>query len=310
MVKELFEKDFNLSALNFSSLLSESTFCTTAQDAGHLAASSSQVDDTATSQGYVSLLHNHERALRDIATLRKAVRQRDTACLLAEQELLCVRSNAQEAIAETRALRARVRMSEAAAAQARHVETDYDQVVSLLESELAKLASQNPNRKQAGQRDQPFTAPPSELSDILALLQRKEESKSNYAAALDILLQFVYELQKVLSSLGGRNGTALRPSQGMQDENKGGDVSQASLARHRNAVSFLTMRAKETLTQIRASLKDETLPLVFSDKPSLDVSTASRKQTTLNASVTRPCVQLSPVLELQGSIAGTSGMSV
>lgn len=43
-------------------------------------------------EDYATLLLRYEAALREIAELRKTVKEKDAACLLAEQELLCIRT--------------------------------------------------------------------------------------------------------------------------------------------------------------------------------------------------------------------------
>lgn len=55
--------------------------------------------------------------------------------------------NAQEAVEETRSLRTRVQLADAAAAQAKRIEQDYEQVVTMLEKEISKLRTRNMAQK-------------------------------------------------------------------------------------------------------------------------------------------------------------------
>jgi syntaxin-binding protein 4 len=68
--------------------------------------------------------------------------EKEQACSRAEEELLRIRRDAQGAIHETRALRSKIYLAQQAQKAAMSMEHDYEDVVRLLENEIAELKSQ------------------------------------------------------------------------------------------------------------------------------------------------------------------------
>ncbi|XP_018617696.1 syntaxin-binding protein 4 isoform X1 [Scleropages formosus] len=147
------------------------------------------------------LRKEHIEALREIKKLQDQLSESEGLHHQAQEELKKVRQEAKGAVEETRALRTRIHLAEAAQKQARGMEMDYEEVIRLLEAEIAEMKSQI--------IDQPAHAK-DEIQDLkkrIALLEcqlRKSESvKKGFEVSIGKLLHFVEIIQDFLAENQG-----------------------------------------------------------------------------------------------------------
>ncbi|XP_059525526.1 syntaxin-binding protein 4 isoform X2 [Myotis daubentonii] len=161
---------------------------------------------------------------------------------------------AKAVIEETRALRSRIHLAEAAQRQARGMETDYEEVIRLLEAEITELKAQL-----ADYSDQNKGSVQELRKRITVLdcqLRKSEVARKTFEASTEKLLHFVEAIQEVfsdncapLSTLSERR--ALLASQ----------TSLTSLGRNGRSIPVsLALESKELVKSVRAILDMDCLP--------------------------------------------------
>ncbi|XP_064636096.1 afadin-like isoform X3 [Lineus longissimus] len=130
---------------------------------------------------------------RENDRLRLQLREKEQSCSRAEEELLRIRRDAQGAIHETRSLRSKIYLAQQAQKAAMSMEHDYEEVVRLLESEIAELKSQ-----QAKQMENPDVQ--KKIQVLNGQIRKAEVGKKTYEVATDKLLQFAQLVHSTLSS--------------------------------------------------------------------------------------------------------------
>ncbi|XP_066519320.1 syntaxin-binding protein 4 isoform X2 [Hoplias malabaricus] len=195
-------------------------------------------------------------ALREIKRLQDRQVESESLCHQMQQELTKVKQEAKAAVDESRALQTQVQLAEAAQKQARGMEMDYEEVIHLLEEEIAEMKSQR--NEQIGQAKEE-----QELRKRIALLEcqlRKSEAvKKGFEVSTGKLLRFVEVIQDFLTEHQG----SLR-SYSSQSEPKLAALSQALTSRSGKKVSrtasALALEAKELTRSVRAILEVDCLP--------------------------------------------------
>ncbi|KAI7796512.1 putative syntaxin-binding protein 4 [Triplophysa rosa] len=141
------------------------------------------------------LRKDHIEALTEIKRLQDKLVESQSLNRNMQQDLTKVKQDAKSAVDESRSLRTRIHLAEAAQKQARGMEVDYEEVIHLLEAEIAELKCQI-----AGQPGQ------EELQDLkkrIAVLEchlrKSETAKKGFVVSTGKLLQFVELVQDVLS---------------------------------------------------------------------------------------------------------------
>ncbi|XP_038055417.1 syntaxin-binding protein 4-like [Patiria miniata] len=204
-----------------------------------------------------------DEALREVERLKVQLQEKDRSFNIAEEELLRVRKEAQGAIHESRALKSRVHLAEAAQREARNIEIDYEEVVHMLEAEVAKL-----------QKKTCKTPPPNKVSsaDIEELqkriavmsceLRKAEISKKTYEVATEKLLQFAELVHECISN--GPNAITISNTKGRGESARRGDtgfIPSGYLAKHNiQGPLNLGSEAKETVKAVKKMLEVEPLP--------------------------------------------------
>nr|KAF6296112.1 hypothetical protein mMyoMyo1_009217 [Myotis myotis] len=161
---------------------------------------------------------------------------------------------AKAVIEETRALRSRIHLAEAAQRQARGMETDYEEVIRLLEAEITELKAQladysDQNKGNVQELRKRITV-------LDCQLRKSEVARKTFEASTEKLLHFVEAIQEVfsdncapLSTLSERR--ALLASQ----------TSLTSLGRNgRSIPASLALESKELVKSVRAILDMDCLP--------------------------------------------------
>ncbi|KAG9350291.1 hypothetical protein JZ751_026645, partial [Albula glossodonta] len=106
-------------------------------------------------------------------------------------------AEAKAAVEETRALRARIHLAEAAQKQARGMEMDYEEVIHLLEAEIAEMKSQMADQPtHAKEETQDFKK---RIAVLECQLRKSESAKKGFEVSTGKLLQFVEIVQDFLT---------------------------------------------------------------------------------------------------------------
>ncbi|XP_022103043.1 syntaxin-binding protein 4-like isoform X2 [Acanthaster planci] len=204
-----------------------------------------------------------DEALREIERLKVQLQEKDRSFNIAEEELLRIRKEAQGAIHESRALKSRVHLAEAAQREARNIEIDYEEVVHMLEAEIAilqkKISKTPPPNKVS-------SAGVEELDKRIAVmsceLRKAEISKKTYEVATEKLLQFAELVHECVSH--GPNAIMVNQTRGRGESARRGDtgfIPPGYLAKHNKQGPLnLATEAKETVKAVKKLLDVEPLP--------------------------------------------------
>ncbi|KAJ8399979.1 hypothetical protein AAFF_G00407090 [Aldrovandia affinis] len=199
------------------------------------------------------LRKDHIEALREIKRLQDQLAESESQM---QEELVKVKQEEKAAVEETRALRARIHLAEVAQKQARGMEMDYEEVIHLLEAEIAEMKSQLV--------DQPTHAKEEtqDLKKRIAVLEcqlrKSETAKKGFEVSTGKLLQFVEIVQDFFTE----NQASLRNYSSSNNPKIG--LSQTMAARSGRktpwTASALAVEATELIRSIRAILEVDCLP--------------------------------------------------
>uniref|UniRef100_A0A671LXN4 Syntaxin binding protein 4 n=1 Tax=Sinocyclocheilus anshuiensis TaxID=1608454 RepID=A0A671LXN4_9TELE len=109
---------------------------------------------------------------------------------------------AKSAMEESRSLRTRIHLAEAAQKQARGMEMDYEEVIHLLEAEIAEMKSQKTEQPGRGKDDMQDLK--KRISVLECQLRKSETAKKGFEVSTGKLLQFV-EVMKFSRSLASQD---------------------------------------------------------------------------------------------------------
>ncbi|KAM6240597.1 syntaxin-binding protein 4 isoform 2-T2 [Spheniscus humboldti] len=128
---------------------------------------------------------------------------KDTFAAEDYQIILCISRDqpflleAKAAVEETRALRSRIHLAEAAQKQARGMEMDYEEVIRLLEAEIVELKAQLTDH--SGQNKDNIQDLRKRVTVLDCQLRKSESARKTFEVATEKLLQFVEVVHEVLS---------------------------------------------------------------------------------------------------------------
>uniref|UniRef100_A0A8C3WHT7 Syntaxin-binding protein 4 n=1 Tax=Catagonus wagneri TaxID=51154 RepID=A0A8C3WHT7_9CETA len=157
-------------------------------------------------------------------------------------------------VEETRALRSRIHLAEAAQRQAHGMEMDYEEVIHLLEAEITELKAQLADY--SDQNKESVQELRKRITVLDCQLRKSEMARKTFEASTEKLLHFVETIQEIfsdnsapLSNLSERR--ALLASQ----------TSLTPLGRNgRNIPATLALESKELVKSVRAVLDMDCLP--------------------------------------------------
>ncbi|XP_061561591.1 syntaxin-binding protein 4 isoform X7 [Phycodurus eques] len=227
-------------------------------------------------------------ALREIKRLQDRLSESRRVQQQMEEELDDVKLEAKAAAEETRALRARVLLVEEARKQARGMEMDYEEVVHLLEAEIAELKTHR-----AKQPRHPPPPPPlldnkedsERLKEKAAVLEcqlrKSDAAKKTLEMSTTKLLAFVQNVEEfLLEGLGPTKSLSCVDAEG---------VSQGGPSRHKKSswtAAALAKQANELSASVRNVLE-------------VDVTFSNFKAKTRNLRLIAPlAVSLEPRMRL------------
>lgn len=169
------------------------------------------------------------------------------------EELQNVKQEAKAVVEETRALRSRIHLAEAAQRQAHGMEMDYEEVIHLLETEItdlkAQLADCSDQNKESVQELR------KRITVLDCQLRKSEMARKTFEASTEKLLHFVETIQELFSDNSSPlSSLSERPMLASQ-------TSLTPLRRNgRNIPATLALESKELVKSVRAILDMDYLP--------------------------------------------------
>ncbi|NWH56790.1 STXB4 protein, partial [Geococcyx californianus] len=152
-----------------------------------------------------SLDHDMERlkkerneALKEMTKLKEKLSESENLQKQLTEELQIVKQEAKAAVEETRALRSRIHLAEAAQRQARGMEMDYEEVICLLEAEIVELKAQLTDH--SGQNKDNIQDLRKRVTVLDCQLRKSESARKTFEVATEKLLQFVEVILPFISS--------------------------------------------------------------------------------------------------------------
>ncbi|XP_066560758.1 syntaxin-binding protein 4 isoform X2 [Amia ocellicauda] len=225
------------------------------EPAAHQQVSASNSEDLGEMEG---LRKDHIGALREVKRLQDQLTESERRRLQMQEELKKVKQEAKAAVEETKALRTRIHLAEAAQKQARGMEMDYEEVIHLLEAEIAEmksqLAAQPAHTKEEAQDHK------KRIAVLECQLRKSEGAKKGFEVATEKLLHFVEVVQDFFAD----NQGSLTNYSSANDQKIGmSSSSQAIAARlgRKNpwTASALVLEARELSRSVRAILEVDSM---------------------------------------------------
>ncbi|XP_019516287.1 PREDICTED: syntaxin-binding protein 4 isoform X3 [Hipposideros armiger] len=200
------------------------------------------------------LKRDRNDALEEVNTLKEKLFESERQRKLLTEELQNVKQEAKAVVEETRALRSRIHLAEAAQRQAHGMEMDYEEVIRLLEAEITELKAQL-----AGYSDQNKESVQELRKRITVLdcqLRKSEMARKTFEASTEKLLHFVEAIQEVFSDNSAPLSTLSERRAVL-----GSQTSLTPLGRNgRNIPAALALESKELVRSVRAILDMDCLP--------------------------------------------------
>lgn len=197
----------------------------------------------------ISLQQERNELRQEVIRLKALLQEKENSCFRAEEDLQSIRKRAQGAIEETKSLKTKVQLAEQAQRAARSMEQDYEEVVQLLESEIAKLKS----HIKGGQDQSPSMQ--QKIAVLNCQLKKSEAGKKAYEVSTEKLLQFAEHVHETITAQGNTLGTK------SQGESARGNRPPGYLGKHKKSTpKTLAAEAKEVVQAVRAIIESEPLP--------------------------------------------------
>ncbi|KFQ13837.1 Syntaxin-binding protein 4, partial [Leptosomus discolor] len=143
------------------------------------------------------LKKERNEALKEMSELKEKLSESVNLQKQLTEELQVVKQEAKAAVEETRALRSRIHLAEAAQRQARGMEMDYEEVIRLLEAEIVELKAQLADH--SGQNKDNIQDLRKRITVLDCQLRKSESARKTFEVATEKLLQFVEVVHEILS---------------------------------------------------------------------------------------------------------------
>uniref|UniRef100_A0A250Y2D7 Syntaxin-binding protein 4 n=1 Tax=Castor canadensis TaxID=51338 RepID=A0A250Y2D7_CASCN len=193
-------------------------------------------------------------ALEEVNMLKEKLFESEKHRKQLAEELQSVKQEAKAVVEETRALRSRIHLAEAAQRQAHGMEMDYEEVICLLEAEIAELKAQLADY--SDQNKESVHDLRKRITVLDCQLRKSEMARKTFEASTEKLLKFVEAIQEVFSE----NSAPLSNL----SERRAVLASQTSLTplgrNGRNIPASLALESKELIKSVRALLEMDCLP--------------------------------------------------
>nr|XP_057922889.1 syntaxin-binding protein 4 isoform X2 [Doryrhamphus excisus] len=193
----------------------------------------------------------HIEALREIKRLQEQLLESQRVHLQMEEELVKVKQEAKVGAEEIRDLRTRIQLAEEAQKQARGMEMDYEEVIHLLEAEIAELKTQRAAEPPPSATKEDGEQMKKKVAVLECQLRKSDAAKKAFELSTEKLLTFVENVQEfLLEGLGPTKSFSC------------GDVKAGPQGRHKKNAwtpSSLLQEAKELSRSVRAVMEVDTL---------------------------------------------------
>ncbi|XP_040437803.1 syntaxin-binding protein 4 isoform X6 [Falco naumanni] len=143
------------------------------------------------------LKKERNEALKEMSKLKEKLSESVNLQKQLTEQLQIVKQEAKAAVEETRALRSRIHLAEAAQRQARGMEMDYEEVIRLLEAEIVELKAQLADH--SGQNKDNIQDLRKRVTVLDCQLRKSELARKTFEVATEKLLQFVEVVHEILS---------------------------------------------------------------------------------------------------------------
>nr|XP_054500909.1 syntaxin-binding protein 4 isoform X1 [Agelaius phoeniceus] len=199
------------------------------------------------------LKKERNEALKEISKLKEELSESVNLQKQLAEQLQVVKQEAKAAVEETRALRSRIHLAEAAQRQARGMELDYEEVIRLLEAEIGELKAQL--TEHSGQNKESIHDLRKRVTVLDCQLRKSESARKTFEVATEKLLQFVEVVHEILSD-NSTSSTILSDRRTLS--------TKALLARlgrvGPTVTAALAAEARDLAKSIRAILEVDCLP--------------------------------------------------
>ncbi|NXA95983.1 STXB4 protein, partial [Melanocharis versteri] len=199
------------------------------------------------------LKKERNEALKEISKLKEELSESVNLQKQLTEQLQVVKQEAKAAVEETRALRSRIHLAEAAQRQARGMEMDYEEVIRLLEAEIGELKAQL--AEHSGQSKENIQDLRKRVTVLDCQLRKSESARKTFEVATEKLLQFVEVVHEILSD-NSTSSTVLSDRRTLS--------TKALLARlgrvGPTVTAALAAEARDLAKSVRAILEVDCLP--------------------------------------------------
>ncbi|NWS81471.1 STXB4 protein, partial [Toxostoma redivivum] len=199
------------------------------------------------------LKKERNEALKEISQLKEELSESVNLQKQLTEQLQVVKQEAKAAVEETRALRGRIHLAEAAQRQARGMELDYEEVIRLLEAEIGELKAQL--AEHSGQNKENIQDLRKRVTVLDCQLRKSESARKTFEVATEKLLQFVEVVHEILSD-NSTSSTVLSDRRTLS--------TKALLARlgrvGPTVTAALAAEARDLAKSVRAILEVDCLP--------------------------------------------------
>ncbi|XP_068269306.1 syntaxin-binding protein 4 isoform X2 [Nyctibius grandis] len=210
------------------------------------------------------LKKERNEALKEMSKLKEKLSESVNLQKQLTEELQIVKQEAKAAVEETRALRSRIHLAEAAQRQARGMEMDYEEVIRLLEAEIVELKAQLTDH--SGQNKDNIQDLRKRVTVLDCQLRKSESARKAFEVATEKLLQFVEVVHELLSD----NST----SSTVLSERRTTLSTKALLSRlgriGPTVTTALAAEARDLAKSVRAILEGDCLPYGWEEAHTAD----------------------------------------
>ncbi|KAH9507863.1 Syntaxin-binding protein 4 [Bulinus truncatus] len=185
---------------------------------------------------YATVLSERDQLRAEVLSLKDELQNRNQSGQNAEEQLLYIRKQAQASIEEVRSLKSKLHLAEQAQAKAQQTEKDYEEVVAMLENEVAQLRMQMAKSDSVNMQKR--------LAVLVCQLKKAESGKKTYEVATEKLMRFVEHSLETLAAVDSSSSRSVV------------DGNSAKLNK-----KTLSNEGREVIKTVRSLL--ETVPLPF-----------------------------------------------
>ncbi|KAK3738303.1 hypothetical protein RRG08_039710 [Elysia crispata] len=195
---------------------------------------------------YSQVLRERDQLRDEVTRLREELRIRNQATQTAEDQLQFIRKQAQASIEECRALKIKLQLAEEAHTKAQQTESDYEEVVAMLENEVAQLRLQMSKSDAVNMQKR--------LAVLVCQLKKADMGKKTYEVATEKLTKFVEHSLDTLSAL---NSSPRLPT-------------ESNKVNKKKALQSLASDGREVIKTVRSLMESVPLPFGWEEAYTLE----------------------------------------